>query len=153
MQGALAYSRRICLTLLVCGPASFAATALADGDSDNDLVVRGEALYQKHCAVCHGEKGLGDGITAEALEIKPADLTEGHVQELSDGALFYIITHGKPETPMPAWEGILEEEDRWNIVNFMRTLVGEHEDGDHMEDDHMEDDHGEEEHMEEEHSD
>ncbi len=80
--------------------------------------------------------------------VAPSDLHEGHVQGLSDGALFYIISHGKPDTPMPAWEDVLEEEDRWNVVNFMRTLVGEHEDGDHVEDEHMEAEHMEDEHME-----
>ena len=117
----------------------------------------GATIFSTSCAVCHGEKGLGDGPTAESLEKKPADLTEGHVQELSDGSLFYIISHGKPETPMPAWEDVLEEEDRWNVVNFLRTLVDEHEEDDHdehAEDEHMEDDHMEgDEHAEDEHSD
>jgi mono/diheme cytochrome c family protein len=124
--------------------------------ANDDSRATGEKIFSTSCAVCHGEKGLGDGPTAEALENKPADLTEGHVQELSDGALFYIISHGKPETPMPAWEDILEEEDRWNVVNFMRTLVGEHEEGDdHTEDEHMEDDEhmDGDDHAEDEHSD
>ena len=122
-------------------------------NTDDSLAI-GSTIFATSCAVCHGEKGLGDGPTAQSLEKKPADLTEGHVQELSDGALFYIITHGKPETPMPAWEGILEEEERWNVVNFMRTLVEEHEDDDHVEDEHMEDEHMEgDEHAEDEHSD
>lgn len=82
----------------------------------------GETIFAASCAVCHGQKGRGDGPTAEAMEIKPADLTAGHVQELSDGALFYIITNGKPDTPMPAWQGVIEEEDRWNVVNYLRTL-------------------------------
>jgi mono/diheme cytochrome c family protein len=107
----------------------------------DESVTSGAAIFATNCAVCHGEKGVGDGPAAESLENKPADLTAGHVQELSDGALFYIVTHGKPETPMPAWEGVLEEEDRWNAVNFMRSLVDAHEDGDHTEDEHAEDEH------------
>ncbi|MFQ5923251.1 MAG: c-type cytochrome, partial [Anaerolineales bacterium] len=71
---------------------------------DEDSLAAGAELYASHCAVCHGETGEGDGPAASGLEIAPADLHEGHVQELSDGALFYIISHGKPETPMPAWE-------------------------------------------------
>lgn len=118
-----------------------------------DSLADGGTTFATNCAVCHGEKGLGDGPTAEALEKKPADLTAGHVQALSDGALFYIISHGKPETPMPAWEGVLGEMDRWNVVNFLRTLVDEHEEGDdHAEDEHMEDEHMEGEHMEDEHT-
>ncbi len=105
----------------------------------DDSLVSGAAIFAQSCAVCHGEEGRGDGPTAEALEIIPADLTAGHVQELSDGALFYIISHGKPETPMPAWEGVLEEEERWNVVNFMRTLVGGTNTLITMEDEHAED--------------
>ena len=115
----------------------------------DDSLATGGTIFAANCAVCHGEKGRGDGPAAENLEKKPADLNAGHVQGLSDGALFYIVTHGKPETPMPAWEGAIAEEDRWNIVNFLRTFADEHEDSDHVEDEHMEED----EHAEDEHSD
>ena len=112
----------------------------------------GATVFATNCVACHGEEGRGDGPAAEALETKPADLNAGHVQGLSDGALFYIVTHGKPDTPMPAWEEILEEGERWDVVNFMRTLGDDHEDGDHMEDEHLEsDEHMEDEHMEDEH--
>jgi len=139
--------------------------------ADEASISIGADAFATNCAVCHGEQGLGDGPTAESLETKPADLTAGHVQGLSDGALFYIISHGKPDTPMPAWEDVLEEGARWNVVNFLRTLDDheddhmeddhagdehmdgdEHGEGEHMEDEHMEgDEHGEDEHMEDEH--
>lgn len=82
----------------------------------------GGSLFAANCATCHGESGLGDGPAAASLDHQPANLTEDHVQELSDGALFYIITNGRPDTPMPAWEDLLDAEQRWNIVNFLRTL-------------------------------
>ena len=127
-------------------PNPFSATA--------DSVATGATIFTTNCVVCHGEEGRGDGPAAAGLETKPADLNAGHVQGLSDGALFYIVTHGKPDTPMPAWEEILvEAEDRWNVVNFMRTFVDEHDDGDHAEDEHVEDVHVEDEHVEDEHSD
>jgi mono/diheme cytochrome c family protein len=91
-------------------------------DANDQSVEAGAALYAANCAVCHGETGEGDGPTAETLEQKPADLHEDHVQDLSDGALFYIISHGRPETPMPAWEEVLSEEERWHVVNFVRTF-------------------------------
>lgn len=85
-------------------------------------VAAGSELYAANCAVCHGETGAGDGLAAANLDPKPANLSADHVQELSDGALFYIITHGRPNTPMPAWEGVLTEEQRWQVVNFLRTF-------------------------------
>jgi len=89
---------------------------------DTGSPASGAMLYAANCAVCHGETGEGDGPAAAGLVMAPSDLHEGHVQGLSDGALFYIISHGKAETPMPAWENILEENDRWHVVNFLRTF-------------------------------
>jgi cytochrome c553 len=91
-------------------------------EANDQSVEAGATFYAANCAVCHGETGEGDGPTAETLEKKPADLHEDHVQDLSDGALFHIITHGRPDTPMPAWEDVLSEEERWHVVNFLRTF-------------------------------
>lgn len=82
----------------------------------------GKQLFATNCAVCHGETGEGDGPAAAGLEKPPANLHAAHVQENSDGALFYIISHGRPETPMPAWDNVLDEEQRWHVVNYLRTF-------------------------------
>lgn len=87
-----------------------------------ESIATGAAIYAQNCAVCHGESGQGDGPAAATLEMKPANLHAGHVQGLSDGALFYIISHGRPETPMPAWDNVLTEDQRWQVVNFLRTF-------------------------------
>jgi mono/diheme cytochrome c family protein len=89
---------------------------------DDEGLEQGASLYAVNCAVCHGETGEGDGPGADGLEQKPADLHEAHVQENSDGALFYIVSHGRPDTPMPAWDNVLSEDERWHLVNFLRTL-------------------------------
>ena len=91
-------------------------------EADAASVEAGSAIFVASCATCHGETGEGDGPAAEGLEVKPADLHESHVQELSDGALFYIVSHGIPDTPMVAWEDVLSEEERWHVVNFLRTF-------------------------------
>ena len=86
----------------------------------------GQATYTQYCAVCHGPEGEGDGPGAAALEPKPANFHDAHVQELSDGALFHVITHGREGTAMVAWESILSEEQRWEVVNYLRTFGGGH---------------------------
>lgn len=86
----------------------------------------GQATYTQYCAVCHGPEGKGDGPGAAALEPKPANFSEAHVQELSDGALFHVITHGREGTAMVAWENIIGEEQRWEVVNYLRTFGGGH---------------------------
>ncbi len=52
---------------------------------------------------------------------KPADLTSPAVQFLSDGAIFMVITNGKPGTMPPLNENLTVRE-RWDIVNYIRTL-------------------------------
>ena len=39
----------------------------------------------------------------------------------TDGAIFWKLTEGK--TPMPAWGETLSEEQRWSVVNYVRTLA------------------------------
>ena len=85
-------------------------------------IAAGSLVFQTNCAVCHGESGAGDGPAAAALDPKPANLGADHVQGNSDGALFYIITHGRTGTAMPPWESILTEQQRWEVVNFVRTV-------------------------------
>lgn len=92
--------------------------------SDESLAI-GAGLYANNCAFCHGESGEGDGPAASGLATPPADLHEDHVQSLTDGALFYIISHSEPGSPMPAWEDVLDEDERWHVVNFIRTFMEE----------------------------
>jgi cytochrome c553 len=92
--------------------------------SEESLAI-GEELYANNCALCHGESGEGDGPAASGLATAPADLHEDHVQGLTDGALFYIISHSEPESLMPAWEDVLDEDERWHVVNFLRTFLAE----------------------------
>src|SRR5439155_16186005 len=80
----------------------------------------GQKIYTKHCASCHGSSGNGDGSAAADLGINPAKLSESASQ--SDGALFWKITTGKK--PMPGFGAKLSETDRWNLINYLRTLSG-----------------------------
>lgn len=89
----------------------------------NDSIAEGAELYEKWCASCHGDQGRGDGPVAQTLNPKPADLTIHAVIGVhSDGWLFNTITEGKPNTGMPAFEDFISEEERWHLVNFIRTL-------------------------------
>lgn len=84
-------------------------------------IERGQELYALSCTNCHGLEGRGDGHMAMMIDPKPSDLQDAHVQEKSDGALFYIITEGVEETEMQGYKS-LSEEDRWHLVSYLRTL-------------------------------
>ena len=80
----------------------------------------GKKIYFKRCVNCHGKTGLGDGPDATDLGIHPAKFSDPRMREESDGALFWKITHGKK--PMPAYESRLSPTERWNVINYLRTL-------------------------------
>jgi mono/diheme cytochrome c family protein len=92
-----------------------------------EAVEKGRELFQKHCAGCHGEKGKGDGPMADFNPSKPEDLTAAEAQALTDGEIFWKLTHGRregEEVLMPAFaEKIPAEKDRWRVVRFVRTLA------------------------------
>ncbi len=81
---------------------------------------RGKALYVKECASCHGDKGKGDGPAAKDLEKHPGDLTAAKMWDQTDGAFFWKLTEGRK--PMPSYAQTISEEDRWHVINYMRTL-------------------------------
>ena len=86
-----------------------------------DLAI-GKSLYSKHCKSCHGKEGYGDGSKADELDTEMADLSTEDVQKQSDGALYYKSIIGRDEMP-EFTKKIKEEEDRWLIINYMRTLA------------------------------
>ena len=84
-------------------------------------LAKGKAVYVKECFSCHGDKGKGDGSAVKDLEKKPGDMTSTRTQEQSDGALFWKITEGSK--PMASYDKTLSEEDRWHVINYLRTLA------------------------------
>ncbi|MEK6776889.1 MAG: cytochrome c [bacterium] len=84
-------------------------------------------LFKQKCVLCHGEGGKGDGPLADTLDPRPSDLAGEMIALHPDGDLFYKISKGRGA--MPAWESVFSEEDRWDLVNFIRSLK-QHEQGD-----------------------
>ncbi len=81
---------------------------------------RGAKIFKTRCMICHGTQGKGDGIGGKALTIKPQNLTLKMVQSQTDGEIFWKITNGRND--MIKWGPILSEEQRWDVVNYVRTL-------------------------------
>jgi len=87
---------------------------------DKKATEAGKKIYAQLCAVCHGNSGKGDGIAGMSLKPRPADLTSETVQKQSDGAIFWKITTGRP--PMASYKATLTDEQRWQVVNYIRTF-------------------------------
>jgi mono/diheme cytochrome c family protein len=80
----------------------------------------GKTLYKQYCEICHGKKGRGDGVAGMALKPRPANLAKDIIQKQSDGAIYWKMTEGK--APMASYKEALTEEQRWQLVNFIRSL-------------------------------
>jgi mono/diheme cytochrome c family protein len=81
----------------------------------------GQKIYLKRCVACHGKAGNGDGPDATDLGIHPAKLSDPAIREETDGELFWKITVGKK--PMPNYGTRLSSTDRWNVINYLRSLA------------------------------
>jgi mono/diheme cytochrome c family protein len=82
---------------------------------------KGKTVYLQECLSCHGPTGKGDGPAVKDLEKKPEALTLPKTLNQTDGALFWKITGGRK--PMASYENTLSEEDRWHVINYMRSLA------------------------------
>jgi putative copper export protein/mono/diheme cytochrome c family protein len=85
-------------------------------------IARGARLYSENCTQCHGVRGKGDGPAATGLKVPPADLTAAHVLDHSEGDVFWWLSEGIPESGMPGFAERLSEDERWDLINWVRTL-------------------------------
>jgi mono/diheme cytochrome c family protein len=90
-------------------------------DPSEDLDI-GKSLYNKHCKSCHGKEGYGDGSKADEMEGDLGDFSSEEFQAQTDGELFYKTTFGRDDMPEYT-KKISDDEDRWLVVNYMRTLA------------------------------
>ena len=91
--------------------------------ADDTSLARGTQLFATNCQICHGDGGQGNGpISAFLIKKKPADLTGDVVQSKDDGTLFLTISNGSGSGFMPALNENLSVRERWDVVNYIRTL-------------------------------
>ena len=97
-------------------------------------VEEGARLFAANCVFCHGQKGKGDGPVLRTMRerfnypqsnpggdyIITPDLTDDFVKNQADVGLFGWITNGV--TVMPPFDKLLSVEERWMLVNYIRTL-------------------------------
>jgi mono/diheme cytochrome c family protein len=96
-----------------------AAARINPVKNDKSSIERGGGNYALLCVSCHGVNALGDGPKAASLDPKPTNLkamSGGH----ADGDFAWKIANGRGA--MPAWKSILEENQIWDLVNFIQDL-------------------------------
>jgi len=88
---------------------------------DTDKAI-GKSLYAKHCKSCHGKEGYGDGTKADEVDGDLGDFSSAEYQAQTDGELFYKTSFGRDDMPEYT-KKMPDDEDRWLIVNYMRSLA------------------------------
>ena len=92
-----------------------------------ESVAKGKELYLErtkgNCIFCHGETGSGNEANLAKLRRKPADISnKERMTAMTDGEVFWKISKGITGI-MPAGEKRMTEEERWHVVNYVRTLA------------------------------
>lgn len=100
-----------------------ATTSLAQKvEPTPENISKGEAIYKKHCQMCHGATGMGDGPAGKRMNPKPHNFQDKEkMAAATDEHLFKEITKGKG--PMPAFERKLKENERWMVLHYIRTFA------------------------------
>jgi len=89
--------------------------------ADETSLQRGEILFSIYCALCHGDRGLGDGPLAKYYEERPIrTLSSANITAQFDGQLFRTISEGFSR--MPPQSEALDPRERWDVINYLRTL-------------------------------
>ena len=107
-------------------PYLWSAQSLAQANpvpADPVSLQRGAILFSLNCAVCHGLTGQGDGPVVKFWSKDartPANLTDPQTAKLSDSAIYTFISQGIGA--MPPLRENLTERQRWDVVNYVRTL-------------------------------
>jgi len=93
--------------------------------SNEESLARGAEIYSANCAACHGDGGMGDGPAAANINPAPAPIAHTSLM-LGDSYLFWRISEGGAGEPfnstMPPWKSILDEQARWDAINYVRAL-------------------------------
>jgi len=88
----------------------------------NESIQNGQQIYGRLCVACHGIHGDGQGPAAAGLNPKPADFHSKAFQSQTDGEIFWKLSKGRGA--MAGYENMLSENDRWDLVNYLRSLAG-----------------------------
>lgn len=102
-----------------------ALVAPGGAQEDDEAAPDGKALYVRNCESCHGADGDGRGVLVEQMGKRARSFADGGFSfGNTREALFRTITSGIPgRSLMPGFQGVMTEEERWAVVDYVRTLM------------------------------
>ncbi len=92
---------------------------------NTENLTAGGILFRTRCALCHGNKGEGDGVAGAMLNPPATDLSRVVAMDIAtDGFLFWTLEEGggRLKTAMPSFN-VMPEEERWQIILFLKSEI------------------------------
>ncbi|BFU96218.1 MAG: exported protein of unknown function [Nitrospira sp.] len=83
---------------------------------------KGKPLYEKHCLVCHGLQGKGDGPTGTLIKPPAANFTSEASKKKTEAELLGTMENGRPGTAMGPWKGLLSPSDLRDVLAYVMAL-------------------------------
>ena len=80
----------------------------------------GKSLFEKHCVLCHGPRGKGDGLEIAGANV--ADLSSPATQRKLNVDLLRTIHDGRPGQMMPSWKARLSDRQLHDLLAYIRSL-------------------------------
>jgi cytochrome c553 len=84
-----------------------------------EVLLRGQAMFNTYCIVCHGANGEGDGFVVPKIP-RPPSLQSDKIMKYPDGSIYHIIMAG--QNIMPSYASQIATNDRWAIIHYLRAL-------------------------------
>lgn len=96
-------------------------------EGNQDAVAAGKQVFTSNCVTCHGSDAKGDGPAGASLNPRPANL-QLTVKETDAAYMHWTISEGGSaaglSSAMPAFKGVLSDDDIWRTVNYLRATYG-----------------------------
>jgi mono/diheme cytochrome c family protein len=116
----------------VTDPMTYAAIQPPDGNQamgwptwTETGLKEGKEIYTGYCLTCHGCSGNGLGSYGGTLAVTPANFKQEPIRSMPDGQWFWHVSEGVPGTVMPTWKTSLTEEQRWNVIRYIRQIFAQ----------------------------
>jgi mono/diheme cytochrome c family protein len=91
--------------------------------SGPDTIAQGKEAFSHYCVACHGMDGQNTGVPfVDRMSPPVPSLASSSVQRYTDGQLKWVIDYGIAPSGMPGSKGMLNDEEIWSIVIFLRHL-------------------------------
>jgi mono/diheme cytochrome c family protein len=82
----------------------------------------GKEVFISHCQTCHGDAGNGLGTYGGTMTITPADFKQEPFRSMRADQWFWHVSEGIQGSLMPTWKASLTEEERWQVIGYIRTI-------------------------------